>query len=33
MQHNTKITIQHKNFEWVKFAHSFEHGIRLQNLS
>jgi hypothetical protein len=33
MQHNIKITIQHKNYEWVKEAHSFEHGITIaQNL-
>lgn len=24
-----KITIKHKNFEWVKDAHSFEHGITI----
>jgi hypothetical protein len=28
-----KITIQHKNIEWVKEAHSFEHAIVIaQNL-
>ena len=33
MQHNIKITIQHKNYEWVKEAHSFEYGITIaQNL-
>ena len=33
MLHSIKITIQHKNFEWVKCAHSFEHGIIIaQNL-
>lgn len=29
MQQTIKITIQHKNFEWVKEAHSFEHGITI----
>jgi len=29
MQMNIKITIQHKNHEWVLEAHSFEHGITL----
>jgi len=27
MKTTIKIIIQHKNFEWVKEAHSFEHGI------
>jgi len=33
MQHSIKITIQHKKYEWVKEATSFEHGITIaQNL-
>lgn len=33
MQHSINITIQHGKFEWVKTAHSFEHGITIaQNL-
>jgi hypothetical protein len=29
MQMNIKIRIIHKNYEWVKIAHSFEEGIIL----
>lgn len=29
MQQNIKITIKHKEFEWVKDCHSFEHGINI----
>lgn len=29
MQKNIKITVKHKNFEWVLDAHSFEHGLAL----
>ena len=33
MQHNIKITIQHKNYEWGKGSSPFEHGITIaQNL-
>ena len=27
MKYMLKITIQHKNYEWVKDAHSFEEGV------
>ena len=27
MNYTFKITIRHKSFEWVKEAHSFEHGV------
>jgi hypothetical protein len=29
MKQNIKITIRHKSYEWVKNAHSFEHGITI----